>query len=218
MAFGACGNTTTKAPPAAVDEAAPAAARAARTDRAATFWKWFTETAETLRAESDLRKTMERITGELAKAYQGVLAEIGSDGDDRLLVLSADGIKDLFPAVQELYAARPIVKGWTIVAFRQPAKPGAPTLTIEMGDQKIEPAQLKFVATPAGAKLDLEVYIPGFTTNEEMGQIGFVILDHVLGEYDMETKVGGIRFAALAEAPAAARPLAELPALIDALK
>jgi hypothetical protein len=40
----------------------------------------------------------------------------------------------------------------------------------------------------------------------------------VLGEYDMETKIGGIEFAALDAAPASAKPLTELPAMVDALK
>ena len=77
---------------------------------------------------------------------------------------------------------------------------------------------MKFVATPAGGKVDLVVYIPGYTTDDEMGQLGFIIMDHTVGEYDMETKVDGVEFGPVAKAPATARPLKELPALIDKLK
>jgi hypothetical protein len=96
--------------------------------------------------------------------------------------------------------------------------PGENDFSIDMGGTKIEPAQVRFVGTPGGGKVDVVVFIPGFTTNEEMGQIGFVILDHVVGEYDMETKIGAIEFASLDKAPKTAKPLAELPAMVDALK
>jgi len=216
-----CGSKKDQAPPppapATAVPAAPGSAAPA-VNRAATFWKWFTEHAAELRAEKDLKKTMDGISAELETAYPGVFAEIGGAKDDRTLVLSVDGKKDLFPHVQELYAARPTVTGWTIVAFRQRAKPGDPELTIEMGNQKLDPGKVRFVGTPAGGKLDIDVFIPGFTTNEEMGQLGFLILDHAVGEFDMETKIGGIEFAALDKAPASAKPLAELPAMVDALK
>jgi hypothetical protein len=191
---------------------------AAPASRVATFWAWFTDHAAALRAEKDLRKTMTEISDELEKASPGVFAEIGGDGDNRTLVLSVDGKKDLFPQVMELHDARPTVPGWTIVAFRQRAKPGDPGLTLEMGDQKIEPGKMKFAGTRAGAKLDIDVFIPGHATDKEMARIGFVILDHVVGEYDMETKIGGIEFAPLDKAPAGAKPLTELPAMVDALK
>jgi hypothetical protein len=152
---------------------------------------------------------------QLEKAYPGVFAEIGKQGDELMLVISADGIKKLFPQVQEIYAARPTVPGWKIVAFRQRDAGFA----IEMGGKKIEPKTVKFVGTPGEGKLDIEVYLPGFKSgDEELKKIGFIILDHMIGEYDMETKIGGIDFAALDAAPATAKPLTELPAMVDTIK
>lgn len=188
---------------------------AAPVDHDAAFWKWFTDHAATLRSDGDLRKTMETISDEIEKSHPGVFAEIGADGDNRTLVLSADGKRDLFPIVAKLYASRPTVAGWTIVAFRQ--RDEHPT-TIELGDKKIDPATVKFVATEAAGKLDLEVFLPGFTTTDDMGQIAFVILDHVVGEYDMETKIAGIDFAPLDKAPPGAKMLPELAAVVDKLK
>jgi hypothetical protein len=48
-----------------------------------------------------------------------------------------------------------------------------------------------------------------------MGQMAFLALDHALGEYDVETKVGAIDLLPLDRAPKSAQPLADLPARID---
>lgn len=212
LGLGACGGKKDdKVVP--VPAAAPVAPEAA--NRAVSFWTWFSAHAAELHANPDLRAVMETISAELDKAYPGVFAEIGKTGDELMLVLSADGIKKLFPQVQEVFAARPAVPGWKIVAFRQRDAGFA----IEMNGTKIEPATVKFVGAPADGKLDLDVYLPGFKADdEELKKIGFIILDHVIGEYDMETKIGGIEFGALATAPPTARALTELPAMVDAIK
>lgn len=218
LGLGACGGKKDDKPapvPAAPASAALATPAPAAATKAAAFWKWFSDHAAELHANTDLQKTMESIGAELEKAYPGVFAEIGKDKDELILVISADGNKKLFPQVQEVYAVRPTVPGWKIVAFRQRDAGFA----IEMGGTKIEPKTVKFVGTPADGKLDIDVFLPGYKTgDEELGKIGFIILDHVIGEYDMETKIGAIEFAALEAAPAAAKPLTELPAMVDALK
>lgn len=217
LGLSACGGKKEdKAPPSApATSTPPTTPPTTSANRAAPFWKWFTDHATELHANQDLRVVMESISAELKKVYPGVFAEIGKQGDELMLVISADGIKDLFPQVQEVYAARPTVPGWKIVAFRQRDA----SFAIEMGGKKIEPKTVKFVGTPGEGKLDIEVYLPGFKEDdEELKKIGFIILDHMIGEYDMETKIGGIGFAALDAAPAAAKPLTELPAMVDTLK
>lgn len=215
LGLGACGGKKEDKSPPPVPAAPAAATPPSTANRAAPFWKWFTDHATELHGNTDLRVVMESISAECEKAYPGVFAEIGKQGDELMLVISADGIKKLFPQVQEIYAARPTVPGWKIVAFRQRDAGFA----IEMGDKKLEPKTVKFVGTPGEGKLDIEVYLPGFKSgDEELKKIGFIILDHMIGEYDMETKIGGIDFAALDAAPATAKPLTELPAMVDTIK
>ena len=186
-------------------------------DAIGTFWAWFQKNAAELKADADLRKTMERISTELAKVDKGVFAEIGGDATTRMLVISVDGKKELFPTVQAIHKAAPKVDGWNIVAFRQRDKPGQ-MAKFQLGDKTLDPSQIKVVAKANGDKLDLDVYMPNFTTKDEMGQIGFIVLDHTVGEYDMETRIGGIEFLPLDKAPAGAKPIAELAAIVDALK
>jgi hypothetical protein len=212
LGLGACGGKKDDKVPAVAPEA-PATPPTA--NRAATFWKWFSAHAAELHGNPDLRAVMESISAELEKAYPGVFVEIGKTGDELMLVISADGIKALFPQVQEIYAARPTVPGWKIVAFRQRDAGFA----IEMNGTKIEPKTVKFVGTPSEGKLDIEVFLPGFKKDdEEMKKIGFIVLDHMIGEYDMETKIGAIDFGPLAAAPATAKSLSDLPAMVDAIK
>src|SRR4051812_4668968 len=168
------------------------------------FWKWFQGNAKSLHDDKDLQHTMETISDKLDQIQPGLIGEIGVSGEKHDLVITADGKKELFPRVQEVYAARPTVEGWNIIAFRPRMKPGEKPFTIEMGKTKIDPTTVKYVSQPDGKKLDIQVYIPGYTTDEEMGQVGFLILDHTVGEYDMETKIQGIDFAALTKAPATA--------------
>ncbi|MBK7401248.1 MAG: hypothetical protein IPJ34_34585 [Myxococcales bacterium] len=64
-----------------------------------------------------------------------------------------------------------------------------------MNGRKLEPKAMKFIAERHGALFDVTVYVPGFTTREDFGNILFIALDHVVGEYDMETRIGGIEWA-----------------------
>jgi hypothetical protein len=185
----------------------------ARADTA-SFWKWFVTHADELRAEKNVRTTFERVDAELKKSHPDVFAEIAADGEERTLVLADDGNRDHFPKVLELYAARPKVHGWTIVAFRQRAKADDPMTAIVMDGKTLDPGEVKFTAQRAKDKLDVRLFIPGFTTTHELGSLGFIILDHTVGEYDMEMKIGAVDFAVLAKAPGTARPLRELPALL----
>ena len=214
-AVGACSSKADA--PAAEVGAKPAAVDLPSSQAVTKFWTWFAQNAETLRADKDLQHVMESVSGELAKVAPGVFAEIGADGNARTLVLSVNGKQALFATVEQLVALRPSVPQWTIVGFRQRAKPGSPALQIKLGDVTIDPGAVRFVSTRNGAKLDLEVFLPGAMTDQQRGEIGFVMLDHTVGEYDMETKIGGIEFAPIEKAPATATPLRELPAQVDAL-
>jgi hypothetical protein len=155
---------------------------------------------------------MEEINQHLEPGHAGIFVEVGEEGGDRELVISADGIRDKFPLVQQVYAARPTVAGWKIVAFRpRDAKPFA----IEMDGLKLDPKLIKFVGQRDGDKLSIAVFVPGFTDDTSMKQALYIVLDHTVGEYDMETKISGIDFAALTKAPRDAKPLTELPSLLD---
>jgi hypothetical protein len=221
LVLAACGGKKDEAKPASPGSAAAVPAVVAAADPQVTaFWKWFVEKAGALRSDANLENTMNAISDELRKIDSGVFAEIGSDGDDLLLVISADGDKKKFPTVQRIYDARPpSVKGWRVVAFRQRWTAEDPPREVNVEGKTVDPKQAKFVAEPGGSdKLDVTVYVPVDGDDTMLARVGFIMLDHTLGEYDMETRIGGIDFAHASKAPADAKPLSALPAMVDALK
>jgi hypothetical protein len=71
-----------------------------------------------------------------------------------------------------------------------------------------------------GAIPGLYLFIPGFDekNSAQWTQIGYLLLDNALGEYDVETKVGLIEMFSLEVKTESERfPLAELPRLFDEL-
>jgi hypothetical protein len=90
--------------------------------------------------------------------------------------------------------------------------------TIEADGKKLEVAALRYTSVRNAGQLDIDVFVPGYTdADKALANLVFVALDHTLGEYDVETKLAGITLHPLAQAPADARPLADLPAAVDAI-
>ena len=176
------------------------------------FWNWFQTNAAALHAEKNLQEVMGKINEQIERSYPGIFVEIGEDGAQRTLVISADGDKKLFPVVRQVYAARPNVSRWNIVAFRQRDKE---PFALEMHGIKLDPKAMKYVAEHEPDKLSITVFVPGFTETDEMKQGLYMVLDHTIGELDMETRIGGIGFAPIEKAPRDAAALTGLPALID---
>jgi hypothetical protein len=192
-----------------------AAKLAPASEATAQFWSWFTVNASRL-ASGDLEKAMVEINDHLEPTHRGIFVEIGAGEHVRTLVITADGNRDYFPLVQKVFDVRPAsIPGWKIVAFRQ--RDAAP-FTIELGGLKLDPKDLRFVAgAGASGKIDLDVFVASYTDTPELKQALYIVLDHTLGEFDMETKIGGIDFHALSEAGSSARPLLELPRVLDAV-
>jgi len=185
------------------------------------FWSWFREHSAELSAfETDRERVFEGLRAALQRVAPGLCFEIGSiEGGARDLVVSADGNRKLFPAVEALVAAAPGLPGWRIVPFRPRAKEGC---SIQLGNVMLATDDLWFASRQKapGQPIDLWLHIPGFVNPEDKSrkQAAYILLDSVIGEYDTEMKLGGIGFRVLPADPATAglRPLRELTAVVDA--
>lgn len=195
-------------PAASPTTASPSAERDATTQ----FWSWFQAEAPRLLADKDLRRVMKEINDHLEPKHRGVFVEVGDDKQGRRLVISSDGKKELFPVVQEVYTARPAVPGWNIVAFRQRDRE---TFVIEMSGLKLDPRLMKVATEREEDKLSIVVFVPNLVRSKEMLQALYIVLDHTIGEYDMETRIGGIDFEPIEKASPDAKPLSDLPKIID---
>ncbi len=157
------------------------------------FWSWFSKNDGVLfNFEKDQEKTFDRLTAEMKKINPSLTFEFSPVKDGkREFVISADGIKDAFPAVEQLYAAAPKLDHWTWIRFRPRRSP----MDIEYAGVKVKADDVFCTVEPDGGKAGLTLYIRGYQSgNKKTYQgIAFLMLDQALGEYDVETKVGFIQ-------------------------
>jgi len=180
------------------------------------FWRWFERNEPTLfDYEKDRERTFDRLISELHKVNSSLTFEFGPRRDGRReFTLSADGVLAAFPKVESLYAAAPALPRWHFLKFRQRQKP----TSISFGGVSVDSRAVKAQAEPAGQKVDLTLFVPGYseTDKQTYNAITFLFLDQTLGEYDVEMRVGGIVVRPVSEAPAQTCSLEKLPEVFDA--
>ncbi len=180
------------------------------------FWEWFLENR--LRF-SNLPSLDHRLVNDLGsrlnRVEKGLTFQIGQDEQGMVLEISADGIRDRFPAVRTVVDAAPPVPGWRIVAFRQPAR-DATDIVLEFNGNRLSPADMLFTSRSSGNRARIVVYVPTVQHDVPKDLVGaaFIILDAILGEYAVETKVTIEAFKSTAQAPMEAKHLTELPGIL----
>lgn len=192
-------------------------------DKDPAFWKWVAANVEGLKA---VKTGHEPVTAQLSEQLEfvepGLVFELGVGPESFELIISADGKKELFPAVKRLVAAAPKLPGTTVIAFR-PRK-DIEAFSMELGDGKISGRDLWFVASPDLERKGLvavEVFVEGMKSEDDDARknAAFMLLEAAVGEFDLETKVGLID---IKQAPpkleAPLKPLKELPAALDGWK
>ena len=182
------------------------------------FWRWFQANSERLfDFERDREAVFKDLTAELRRVHRDLTFEFGpvTDGK-REFIISAGGIHDAFPAVRGLTACAPSLSNWAIIPFRPPK---SLDFTLKIGGREFTADDMWFEAFEDEGRIALALYLRGYTPeqNEMFGQAAFILLDCALGEYAVETQVGGIEFRALPEDPAGQQlqPLRELRAIFD---
>lgn len=190
----------------------------------AGFWTWFSDKVPVLNqhvrhaGQAPIPEKIMKSVGEALQRVHGDLTfELGIAADDKLdLVISADGLKSAFPAVLALKKAAPASGLFKATAFRQ----RMPGVSLRMAGHELSAATAAYVSQPdQDGKLDIWVFLPlpEDVPEQDTGQVGFILLDTTLGEYDVATSLGGISFHRMADAPEDAKPLSDLVAEVDAL-
>ncbi|HEX6802577.1 MAG TPA: hypothetical protein VF133_02775 [Terriglobales bacterium] len=186
------------------------------------FWDWFVRhETELFDFEKDQKRIFDKLLAALRKVNQDLVFEFGlkkqEEGKERQeFVISADGIKSAFPAVISLRNTAPDLPRWQITAFR----PRRTTINIvEIGDRRIDPKDVQFTLLSDGKNAGLYLFIPDFRENDDaFKQIGYLMLDEALGEFDVETRLGLIKMLTPEGHTHGERhPLPELPRLFDQL-
>jgi hypothetical protein len=188
----------------------------------AQFWNWFIH-RETELFSFDATREAERetficeIASELHKVDPDLTFEIGPNGAPRReFIISAGGIKRAFPAVVSLASAAPPLERWRVTAFR----PRRNSISaVEIRGKRVDPRDVQYSLLDNGKMAGLYMFIPGFREDDvDLKQIGYLLLDETLGEYDVESRLGLIKMLPPQTPTDGERhPLADLPALFDKL-
>lgn len=208
----------TPVPPAPKTEPAPAPPP--KVDPIPALWTWVGAHVDELKAvQTGKEPAAEMLGAKLDAIDPGLTFELGLGKEPFELIVSADGKKALFPLVKQVVDAAPSIPGVKVVAFR-PRKDAGFRLTVN--GVTVGGPDVMFVASDDAARkglIALRLYVKGLTPENEADVKGaaFLLLEAVLGEFDLETKIGAIDIVATPDkSPAAAKPLAELPAAVDA--
>ena len=184
------------------------------------FWTWFANPdgqqvmAGVLSADG---KSSESAQKALSESLQRVSADLvwgvggGNESDPRMVFeISAGGLSSLATEVMALVDAAPEFTNWKIVAFKQPQPDFA--VSIGHGLESIDSNTVKVWATPQGdGHYDLQVFlpVPADFPAKMLPEVGFIMLDHVLGEYAVMTRIGDLKFQSILVAPPGVIPLSK---------
>ena len=182
------------------------------------FWDWFQKNEASLfNFENHQEQSFNRLAKELHAVNEHLTFEFGPKIDGRRdFVISADGIREAFTAVEALYAAAPELARWKFIKFRPRRSP----CDISTGDITVKASGVRIHLERYANNVDLTLYIPEFReeASNSFKTIVYLLLDEAIGEYDVETYVGGISVKHISAAPEETLSLNELPQVFDSAK
>jgi hypothetical protein len=184
------------------------------------FWDWFVENQDTYYNKIEDLEVREKIfddlSSELHKIHEDLVFEFSPihENSIREFTISADGLKELFSYVENLVNAAPKLKNWQINAFRQPV-PGD-DLQLQMGEWKVSYSDIFFRYVDDQDKIGIELNIRDFDGTGSSQNAVFILLDGLIGEYNIVKKISWIDWVKLDESKA--DPLMPLIELRDIIK
>lgn len=182
------------------------------------FWKWFAKNEARLFHFEDDQETVFSELGEQLRAVHPDLAfEFGPVRQDgkRDFVISADGLLRAFDAVETLVAKASRLERWSWIKFRQR---GGSHVEFTFEEITVNTEQVRYEMSSRGNHVDVTIYFRDYRQERHATyeQSAFLILDHLLGEFDVVTRVAYVRAAAEQPGPRDRKPLCALPAEFDA--
>jgi hypothetical protein len=180
------------------------------------FWAWFQQHDSALFAvKSGTEPVCDELSEQLHRISPDLTFELGPvQSGKREFVISADGVREAFPAVLALGAAAPALVHWTIIRFRPPR----PDVTqIQLAAVHLDADSVEFLAEPDGDRTGLTISVPNYKPTPEHAyeQGVYLLLDGMLGEYTVETAVGFVETVApVGRRPGHWRPLIQIQQVV----
>ncbi|MDX1979176.1 MAG: hypothetical protein SFV51_02825 [Bryobacteraceae bacterium] len=168
------------------------------------FWQWFAENESSL-FEAPPEAFKARVNRRLRVVCPGLGCDRETGPDGRCsLILTAHGVLQYFPFVEALAASAPDLAHFRVVAFA-PAHPG-----------DVPSQDVRFQRMSDGEGTGVTLFVRNYSEDRQdvVAKQMSSLLSALLGEYDMETKVGFVEVKAM---PAEAESLPKLEKLPLAL-
>jgi hypothetical protein len=182
------------------------------------FWRAFAEAEDAL-SVLPMHERVEASNVLLEGHLQGLALELsGSEGDTVLdLIVTAHGISDCFPLLMQLVNAAPKLRHHRLQAFR--SRTGQPDFPIGMDGFELSTTEVLVACGQDDGQAALEIRfardIP-HDFEDHARNMTFIMIDHVLGEYDFAVKVGAVDFVDEDEGgPGPWMPLSQLQPVFD---
>ncbi len=182
------------------------------------FWDWFAANEEKYYLNDETKgPLLKEMYDKLQEYHTGLTYQfsLNEENKKKEFVISADGIRENFPAVTNLVEVAPKLERWEIIAFRPRI---TDEFTLQLGNKTFGFEDVYFLLAQEPSSISLQLHIRGYEDSELYKQAAFIILDNMLGEYDMETRIGTIEFMALDEGKKEGlHNIRELPGIVDHL-
>lgn len=179
-----------------MSEAVPELSVTELAQRIDTFWLGFLQ-GEAELVRKPVREQVEEINEILEASLDGLALEMSAnDGDLQIdLIATAQGSKDRFPLLMDFVRRAPPLKHYTLSAFR--ARTEKPDFPIRMDDFELATSEVLIGHFADEGQVGIEVRfdreLPS-DMQDHARNMAFIMLDHVLGEYDFAIKVGVVDF------------------------
>lgn len=167
------------------------------------FWKWFEENQEVY--YNDLEnveirdEAFEQLSINLKNVHEDLVFEFSPKNKNnvREFTISADGLEEVFPAVEELIKKAPKLKNWKFNAFRQPIS--GDDFEINYGDFEIGYDDIFYISQNSNGKLGITLKIKNYDGKGDTQNAIYILLDNLIGEYSVVKKIDWIEWDKLKE-------------------
>lgn len=188
------------------------------------FWNWFSKNQQSYFNRLDHPKTQDQLVREIWAALRKVhpklvfyFGQIRENGT-REFIISAEGRKSIFPLVDLLVMAAPKFENWEFISFRQRC-PGE-DLEIQFGNVLMKYSDIYFRHNDGEyGDIGIELHVRNFNKKKSYYGAVYLLLDSLLGEYDVTMGINWIEWVKLDESNMATlEPITRLRTLVDTKK
>lgn len=193
------------------------------TKQIAQFWAWFLANEPLLYYGTENPTHRMEVLGEVSKQLKKlnkyVVFELSPirAGEFKELIISADGIEEAFDTVIQLIKYAPKHKNWQFTAFRPRME--STDLSISMGLIDFSYNDLFFRYVLTDKEFGIELNVRNFNNTDWEKNALFILLDSLIGEYDVVTQLDWVEWTILDETEEEELfPFVELRAIVDERK